>query len=259
LIDEFTNNPDCSVFLSTDAGGTGLNLQAADCIVNFELPWNPAKMNQRIGRVSRIGQKSKCINVVNLIAKHSIEEKILTGIQLKTDLFKGVFDDGPDKVEFSREKRNEMLNRLREMMGEEKEPDIIESSLQDEIPEDTPHFLNPEVLNRDESESDIVDAKSDSIDTSDIKSTEKKYPETETLKSEAAALKKDPDEKSDNIFENQSPEKIENVLNSGMEFLGGLMEMALGEKIKKSEDQKKMIEIDKTTGEVTMKFKLPGF
>ncbi|MFA5904931.1 MAG: hypothetical protein WC836_13430, partial [Desulfobacula sp.] len=42
---------------------------------------------------------------------HSIEEKIFAGIQLKTDLFKGVFGDGPDTVEFSREKRNEMLNR----------------------------------------------------------------------------------------------------------------------------------------------------
>ena len=117
LIDEFTKNPQCRIFLSTDAGGTGLNLQAADCVVNFELPWNPAKMNQRIGRVNRIGQESQCINVINFIAKKSIEEKIFTTIQLKTDLFKGVFDDGPDTVEFSREKRNEMLNRLREMIG----------------------------------------------------------------------------------------------------------------------------------------------
>jgi hypothetical protein len=82
LIDEFTTNPQCRVFLSADAGGTGLNLQAADCVANFELPWNPAKMKQRIGRVNRIGQKSKCINLVNLIAKCSIEEKILAGIQL---------------------------------------------------------------------------------------------------------------------------------------------------------------------------------
>ncbi|MCP4721115.1 MAG: DEAD/DEAH box helicase, partial [Desulfobacteraceae bacterium] len=135
LIDEFTHNKDCLVFLSTDAGGTGLNLQAADCVVNFELPWNPAKMNQRIGRVSRIGQESNCINVINLIAKASIEERILTGIQLKTDLFKGVFDGGPDKVEFSREKRNEMLNRLREMMGEEPESIPFDAAEPEDIPE----------------------------------------------------------------------------------------------------------------------------
>ena len=91
LIDEFNTNPDCKVFLSTDAGGTGLNLQAADCVVNFELPWNPARVNQRIGRVNRIGQKSNCINVVNLIAKYSIEERIMAGIKLKGDLFQRGF------------------------------------------------------------------------------------------------------------------------------------------------------------------------
>ena len=222
LIDEFTHNPDCRVFLSTDAGGTGLNLQAADCVVNFELPWNPAKLNQRVGRVNRIGQKSQGINVINLIAKHSIEEKIFAGIQLKTDLFKGVFDDGPDTVEFSREKRNEMLNRLRQMMGEEPEPEIIEQTPPEEIPEDTPYYLNPEVLNREE---EIEDSK----------------------------------EEKENILAGQPPEKIETVLNSGMDFIAGLMEMATGQKIDQPAGQNKMIKINKDTGEVTMKFKLPGF
>ena len=229
LIDEFTNNPDCRVFLSTDAGGTGLNLQAADCVVNFELPWNPAKMNQRIGRVSRIGQESHCINVINLIAKQSIEERILAGIQLKMDLFKGVFEEGPDRVEFSREKRNEMLNRLREMMGEEPEPMPFEAAEPEDIPEDTPFFLNPEVLNRDEEEN---------------------------KKAEGRSYDTPADE---NILASQPPEKIEKVLNSGMEFIAGLMEMATGQKMEKSGDQEKMIEINNKTGEVTMKFKLPGF
>ena len=237
LIDEFTNNPDCKVFLSTDAGGTGLNLQAADCVVNFELPWNPAKMNQRIGRVSRIGQESQCINVINLIAKQSIEERILAGIQLKTDLFKGVFEEGPDVVEFSREKRNEMLNRLREMMGEEPEPLPFEAAEPEDIPEDTPFFMNPEVLSRDEEEE------------------KKEEPENEPL------VKSRPHDEPapENILANQPPEKIETVLNSGMEFIAGLMEMATGQKMEKSGDQEKMIKIDNRTGEVTMKFKLPGF
>ncbi|MCP4115582.1 MAG: DEAD/DEAH box helicase family protein [Desulfobacteraceae bacterium] len=225
LIDEFTNNPECRVFLSTDAGGTGLNLQAADCVVNFELPWNPAKMNQRIGRVSRIGQESGCINVINLIAKSSIEERILAGIQLKTDLFKGVFDDdGPDEVAFSREKREEMLNRLRAMMGEAPEPEGFVSSDPEEIPEDTPCYLNPEVLDREEN----------------------------SVEEESA-------QGATGVFDGQSPERMETVLNSGMEFIGGLMEMATGRKIERSTDQEKMIQIDKETGEVTMKFKLPGF
>ncbi|MEJ2642636.1 MAG: C-terminal helicase domain-containing protein, partial [Desulfosarcinaceae bacterium] len=87
LIDTFTSDPACRVFLSTDAGGTGLNLQAADCVVNFELPWNPARINQRIGRVNRIGQQSGCINVVNLVSRGGIEERIMAGLQLKLDLF----------------------------------------------------------------------------------------------------------------------------------------------------------------------------
>ncbi|MBT3807747.1 MAG: DEAD/DEAH box helicase [Desulfobacula sp.] len=237
LIDEFTNNPDCKVFLSTDAGGTGLNLQAADCVVNFELPWNPAKMNQRIGRVSRIGQESQCINVINLIAKQSIEERILAGIQLKTDLFKGVFEEGPDVVEFSREKRNEMLNRLREMMGEEPEPLPFEAAEPEDIPEDTPFFMNPEVLGRDEEEDKMEEPENDPL----VKSRPHDEPASE------------------NILANQPPEKIETVLNSGMEFIAGLMEMATGQKMEKSGDQEKMIKIDNRTGEVTMKFKLPGF
>jgi len=75
-------------FLSTDAGGTGLNLQNADCVINFELPWNPAKLNQRIGRVNRIGQKSRTINVINLVMKDSLELNVLAAINLKQNLLK---------------------------------------------------------------------------------------------------------------------------------------------------------------------------
>jgi SNF2 family DNA or RNA helicase len=146
LIDEFSTSPKCRVFLSTDAGGTGLNLQAADCVVNIELPWNPAKVGQRIGRVNRIGRKSRCINVVNLITKNSIEEKILAGLQLKTDLFTGVFDGGIDTVEFMREKRAELLDQLHGMLVMEPLPPPSAAVPSEELPGDTLHFLNPEAL-----------------------------------------------------------------------------------------------------------------
>ncbi len=238
LIDEFTHNPRCRVFLSTDAGGTGLNLQAADCVVNFELPWNPARLNQRIGRVSRIGQKSRCINVVNFICKDSIEEKIFAGIQLKTDLFKGVFEGGEDVVEFSREKRTEMLNKLREMMGEEPELPSREATPPEEIPEDTPHFLNPEVLK-------------------DDKSVDFAGEETGEVEEAMAAEVGEPSQADEEA--GPSPEKMEAVLNSGMAFIGGLLEVATGKKISATGDDERMVKIDKATGEVTLKFKLPGF
>ncbi len=245
LIDEFTHNQECKVFLSTDAGGTGLNLQAADCVINFELPWNPARMNQRIGRVNRIGQKSRCVNVVNLITKNSIEEKILTGIQLKTDLFKGVFDGGTDKVEFSHEKRTEMLNRLREMMGEEPQIPASAARSTEEVPEDTPHYLNPKVL-QEQDERVAYEAEEETVCDSDITAEE-------------AATEEKENGGQGSVLAGQSPEKVEEVLNSGMQFIGGLLEMATGKKIKSVDDDQRMIRIDKKSGEVTMKFKLPGF
>ncbi|VEN74770.1 Helicase [Candidatus Desulfarcum epimagneticum] len=243
LIDKFSSDPACKVFLSSDAGGTGLNLQAADCVINFELPWNPAKLSQRIGRVNRIGQTSKCVNVVNFISKHSIEERILAGIQLKQDLFKGVFEDGGDVVEFSREKKNAMLSRLREMMGEDTEDLKTPPPEAPEIPDDTPHYLNPEALGRD-----------------------KDFPydreETDPSETDAGKSRESGDKslgEKDFSMAGQSPEKIENVLNSGMSFIGGLLEMATGKKVEMAPNEKKMIKVDQQTGEVTMKFRLPGF
>ncbi|HSO18968.1 MAG TPA: DEAD/DEAH box helicase, partial [Desulfosarcina sp.] len=194
LIDEFFNNPDCMVFLSTDAGGTGLNLQAADCVINFELPWNPAKLNQRIGRVNRIGQKSRCVNVVNLITKNSIEERILAGIQLKTELFEGVFDGGADSVEFTRERKTQMLNQLREMMGDEPMPVVFESAASEEIPEDTPHFLNPKAL---EAEEQLP-----------------LFSDEEPATGEAAAALAETAPGGGAVLDRQPPEQVEAVLNS---------------------------------------------
>lgn len=243
LIDEFTNNPTCKVFLSSDAGGTGLNLQAADCVINFELPWNPARLNQRVGRVSRIGQKSNCVNIVNLIAKNSIEEKILAGLQLKQDVFKGVFDGGPDTVEFSHEKRTEILNKLREMMGEEQLAASAESRPPDELPEDTPHYLNPQVLQ--EREPIAFEAEEPVYEPEELAV----QPEQEQRERSAA----------DFDLAAQPPERLEKVLNSGMQFISGLLEMATGQKMGTIDSERQMINIDKKTGEVTMKFKLPGF
>ncbi|HZT80289.1 MAG TPA: DEAD/DEAH box helicase, partial [Gemmataceae bacterium] len=57
LLERFRDDPECLAFLSTDVGGTGLNLQAADTVVNLEVPWNPAVLEQRIARVHRLGQQ----------------------------------------------------------------------------------------------------------------------------------------------------------------------------------------------------------
>jgi superfamily II DNA or RNA helicase len=98
LVERFHTDPDCRIFLSTDAGGVGLNLQhAAALVVNMDLPWNPAVLEQRIGRVHRMGQ-SRGVQVVNLIGQGSIEEGMLGVLAFKKSLFAGVLDGGASEV-----------------------------------------------------------------------------------------------------------------------------------------------------------------
>ena len=90
-ISNFMSNPKCKVFLSTEAGGVGVNLQAASVIINYDLPWNPSKVQQRIGRLHRIGQKNT-VTCINLVTKATIEEHVLEVLSEKTDLFRKVVD-----------------------------------------------------------------------------------------------------------------------------------------------------------------------
>ncbi|HFE64954.1 MAG TPA: helicase, partial [Caldithrix sp.] len=134
LIEEFSHNPDCLVFLATEAGGTGLNLQVADTVINVELPWNPARKNQRIGRVHRIGQESSKITAINLVARRSIEERIAAGIVLKESLFDAVLNEGDltDEVDFSARGRSTFIEQIQKLVepfeafAEEEEPEAEE-------------------------------------------------------------------------------------------------------------------------------------
>jgi SNF2 family DNA or RNA helicase len=97
LIDRFREDAKCRTFLSTDAGGVGLNLQHASVVVNMDLPWNPAVLEQRIGRVHRLGQK-RPVQVVNFVAQGTIEESMLSVLKFKKSLFTGALDGGASEV-----------------------------------------------------------------------------------------------------------------------------------------------------------------
>ena len=97
LIDRFREDEKCRVFLSTDAGGVGLNLQHDSVVVNMDLPWNPAVLEQRIGRVHRLGQK-RPVQVVNFVAQGTIEEGMLSLLKFKKSLFTGALDGGANEV-----------------------------------------------------------------------------------------------------------------------------------------------------------------
>ena len=97
LIRRFKEDSGCRIFLSTDAGGVGLNLQNASVVVNMDQPWNPAVLEQRIGRVHRLGQH-RPVRVVNFVAQGTIEHGMLSLLSFKKSLFAGVLDGGEDQV-----------------------------------------------------------------------------------------------------------------------------------------------------------------
>ncbi len=77
ITEEFTKNRDVQVLLATDAAGEGLNLQAAHLMVNYDLPWNPNRIEQRFGRIHRIGQEEVC-RLWNLVASNTREGEVFT-------------------------------------------------------------------------------------------------------------------------------------------------------------------------------------
>jgi SNF2 family DNA or RNA helicase len=98
LMQKFREDPECMVFLSTDAGGVGLNLQSGSVVINMDIPWNPAVLEQRIGRIHRLGQQ-KTVRVINFVTSASIEENILGLLKFKKSLSAGTLDtDGEDIV-----------------------------------------------------------------------------------------------------------------------------------------------------------------
>ena len=118
LIDNFRDIDTKRVFLSTDAGGVGLNLQSANVIINLDLPWNPAVLEQRIARVHRLGQQ-KMVRVINFISKGTIENRILSLINFKKSIFEGVLDGGEDRVIMDESKFNKLMKSVEQLNSEE--------------------------------------------------------------------------------------------------------------------------------------------
>jgi SNF2 family DNA or RNA helicase len=124
VLERFKNDPECRVFLSTDAGGVGLNLQTADTVVNLELPWNPAVLEQRIARVHRMGQQ-RPVRVINFVTRGSIEERVQKAIETKRSLFAGVFDGESDEVNFAALGQTSFVDSVREVIGGEKPVAVV--------------------------------------------------------------------------------------------------------------------------------------
>jgi superfamily II DNA or RNA helicase len=117
LVHRFQKTPECRVFITTNAGSTGLNLQAANTVINVDLPWNPAILEQRIARAHRMGQKQP-VHVYVLVTEETLEERMLTTLSAKHDLALAALDVESDVDEVQLQSgMEELKRRLEKLLG----------------------------------------------------------------------------------------------------------------------------------------------
>ncbi len=130
LIHEFQHNDSCRLFITTNAGSTGLNLQAANTVINVDLPWNPAVLEQRIARAHRMGQKNP-VQVYLLVTEETLEEKLLTTLSAKKDLALAVLDADSDVSQVDMVSgMEELRRRLEVLLGAKPEAPVDETSME---------------------------------------------------------------------------------------------------------------------------------
>jgi superfamily II DNA or RNA helicase len=113
----FKEDPACRLFLSTDSGGVGLNLQAANVVINLDLPWNPARLEQRIARAWRKHQ-TRPVRVLYLVAEDTIEHRMIPLLAGKQRLADGVIDGRGDLSDMPLPSgRRALIQRLESLTG----------------------------------------------------------------------------------------------------------------------------------------------
>jgi superfamily II DNA or RNA helicase len=121
-IRRFKEDPACRLFLSTESGGVGLNLQAANVVINLDLPWNPARLEQRIARAWRKHQ-TRPVQVLHLVSEDSIEHRMIPLLAGKQALADGVLDGQGDLDAMPLPSgRKALVERLEALMGRQESP-----------------------------------------------------------------------------------------------------------------------------------------
>ncbi len=125
LMEKFETDDSIQVFVSTDAGGVGLNLQSASVLINLDMPWNPAVLEQRIARIHRLGQKEK-VQIFILLAEDSYEQRVASLVKGKRELFDNVIN--PEAEEDVVGVSKKMLQSLIEDLSGDAGQKIIDES-----------------------------------------------------------------------------------------------------------------------------------
>ena len=240
LVDNFMNEPSSRVFLSTDAGSTGLNLQSAATIINIDLPWNPAVLEQRIGRIYRLGQQNN-IQVINLVTPYSIEEEMLGKLRFKTSMFEGVLDDGEDSVFITDDKFSKMMETVSGMVEENEETEKVKDADSNNVKDSECHTETPKA------EEDFTTINPEELET-DKSLNEHKSDENKEEISIQQHTSSSPNRESTSNRTNQPKD----LVAQGISFLSGLAE-TLKSPEATAQLVDSIIEKDEETGETSIK------
>lgn len=280
LVENFTTLPESRVFLSTDAGSTGLNLQVASTLINLDLPWNPAILEQRIARIYRLGQQQP-VQIINLVSKDSIEEGMIAKLKFKTSMFEGVLDGGDDAVFVNEDKFKKFMEDLNGVMestpesteasveaadetdtfeeemgeqngladGEQQPEDNANATIEDNV--DTPvEDDTEEVMDEDqEAAASTEEAAAPSADATGVEDSSVEAAEEESSEPTSPAASYATDHEQPKDSSSQSPQQL---INQGLSFFSGLAET-----LKSPEATQQLIdnivEVDATTGQTNIK------
>lgn len=128
LINEFRDRPELRVLVSTEVAAEGVDLQFCRLLVNYDLPWNPMRVEQRIGRIDRLGQKSKVIYIWNLFYQETIDERILGRLLTRLKVFEEALGE-PEPVIGETIQRLESKLLTSKLTPEEEEAEIERARL----------------------------------------------------------------------------------------------------------------------------------
>ena len=237
LVEYFTTLPESRVFISTDAGSTGLNLQVASILINLDLPWNPAVLEQRIARIYRLGQE-KPVQILNLVSKDSIEEGMIAKLRFKTSMFEGVLDGGEDSVFVSDDKFKKFMEDLSCVMDDTPEPPVVE-------------YVDSETEEQTADTTDHEQAKATQGNPEDMAGQPSSNVESQTSNDDSGNDVQ-PTPPLDRHAVNPTPGNPRQLISQGVSFLSGLA------KTLKSEEATRqlvdnIVEVDEKTGEVNVK------
>lgn len=255
LIDRFRDDPKCRIFLSTDAGSTGLNLQSASLLINIDLPWNPAVLEQRIARIYRLGQQNP-VHIINMVARGTLEERMLATLKFKSNLAAGILDGGEDAVFIDNNKFGKIVDMVEGVLSEEEDDAMSEdASIVDAKHEDAKR----EVTSKEEKGEIGSETETETtVKTDDENETHR---HTDGVTSEETASKQE-DAKSSGTSSGktqnapQTKDEVREFVAGGMSFLGTLANM-----LKQPEGAKNLadalVKEDPDTGKATLNIPVP--